>query len=76
MNEDSDVPTFESSRGRSRIDLTLCKSTIAQKIGELSCGEEVSCADYNIKFFEIDSWANGSKTKQHTAKRYNTKADR
>jgi hypothetical protein len=33
MNEDSDVPTLESSRGRSWIDLTLCNSTIAQKIG-------------------------------------------
>jgi hypothetical protein len=32
MNMDSDVPTFESSRGRSWIDLTLCNSTIARKI--------------------------------------------
>jgi len=32
MNEDSDVPTFESIRGRSWIDLTLCNSTQAQKI--------------------------------------------
>ena len=75
MNEDSDVPTFESSRGRSWIDLTLCNNTLAQKIGRWSCGEEVSCADHNIIFFEIDSWAHGSKTK-HTAKRYNTKAER
>ena len=76
MNEDSDVPTFESSRGRSWIDLTLCNSTQAQKIGGWSCGEEVSCSDHNIIFFEIESWANGSNTKQYNAKRYNTKADR
>jgi hypothetical protein len=51
MNEDSDVPMFESSRGRGWIDLTLCNSTIAQKVGGWSCGEEVSCADHNIIFF-------------------------
>ena len=76
MNEDSDVPTFESRRGRSWIDLTLCNSTLAQKIGGWSRGKEVSCADQKIIFFEIDSWANGCKTKQYTAKRYNAKAER
>ena len=32
MRVDSDVPTFESSRGRSWIDLRLCNSTLAQKM--------------------------------------------
>jgi hypothetical protein len=76
MNGDSDVPTFESSRGRSWIDLTLCNSTLAQKRRGWTCGEEVNCADHNTKFFEIDSWANGCKTKQYTAKRCKTKAER
>jgi len=76
MNGDSDVPTFESSRGRSWIDLTLCNSTLAQKIWGWACGEEVSCADHNTISFEIDSWTNGSKTKQYTAKRYKTEAEK
>jgi hypothetical protein len=76
MNMDSDVPTFESSRGRSWIDLTLCSSKLAQKIRSWTCGEEVSCPDHNIIFFQIDSWTNGCKTKQYTAKRYNTKMER
>jgi hypothetical protein len=76
MNVDSDVPTFESSRGCSWIDLTLCNSTLAQKIRGWTCGEEASCADHNIIFFETDSRANSCKTKQCTAKRYNTKAER
>ena len=59
MNEHSDVPTFESSRGHSWINLTLRNSKLAQKIGGWSCGEEVSCADHKIILFEIDSWANG-----------------
>jgi hypothetical protein len=51
MNEDSEVPMFESRRGRSWIDLTLCKSTLAQKIRGWTFGEEVSCADHNMIFF-------------------------
>ena len=40
------------------------------------CGEEASCANHNIIFFEIDSRANSCKTKQCTAKRYKTKDER
>jgi hypothetical protein len=32
MNVDTDVPTLESSRGRSWIDITLCYSILAHKI--------------------------------------------
>ena len=63
MNVDSDVPTFKSTRGCSWIDLTLCNSTLAQKIRGWTCGEEVSCADHNIIFLKIDSWVNGKWTK-------------
>jgi len=69
MNVDSDVSTFESSRGRSWIDLTLCNNTLAEKMGGWTCGEEVCCADQNIIFFEIDSRASGKWTKQHIVKR-------
>jgi hypothetical protein len=76
MNVDSDVPTFESSRGCSWIFLTLCNSTLAQKIRGWTCGEEVICTDHKIILFEIDSWANCCKTKQYIAKCYNMKAER
>jgi hypothetical protein len=76
MNSDSKVPTFESSRGHSWIELTLCNSTLAQKIRNWTCGEEVSCADHNIIFFEIYSRANGNTIPQHKAKRYRTKDER
>ena len=75
MNVDSEIPTFQGSRGRTCIDLTLCNSTLAQKMRVGTCGEEVSCAE-NIKFFENDSRANGKWTKQHTVKRKNTKAEK
>jgi len=76
MNVDSDVPTFGSTRGRSWIDLTLCNSTLAQKIRGRTCGEQVSCAEHNIMFFEMDSWVNGKWTKKNAAKRYITKAEK
>jgi hypothetical protein len=60
MNLDSNVPTFESSR--------VQQYTRTEN-------KEVSCADHNIIFFEIDSRANGSKMTQHKAKRYLTKAE-
>jgi len=76
LNVDSNVPTFESNKGYSWIDLTLCNSTLALKIRSWTCGEEVSCADHNIIFFEIDSGTNGQWPKQYTAKGYITKAEK
>jgi len=40
MNVNSDVPTFESSRERSWIDLTLCNSTLAKEIRGWTCGRK------------------------------------
>ena len=48
MNEESDIPTFETIRGRSWIDLTICNKTLAQKIAGWSCGEEESCSDHKL----------------------------
>jgi len=68
MNVDSDVPSSKAAEGASGSTLH-CNSTLTQKIRVWMCGEEVSCADHNIIFFEIDSWANGKWTNQYTAKR-------
>jgi len=51
LNVDSDVPTFEGSKGHNWIDLTLCNSTLAQKMRGWTCGEEVSCANHTILYF-------------------------
>jgi tRNA A37 threonylcarbamoyladenosine synthetase subunit TsaC/SUA5/YrdC len=34
MNEETSIPTFETIRGRSWIDLTLCNNILAQKLLE------------------------------------------
>ena len=54
MNEVTDIPTFETTRGRSWIDLTLCNNMLAQKTSGWTCSEEESCADRNIIFFDIE----------------------
>jgi len=54
-NEASDIPTFETNRGRSWIDLTLSNNILDQKTGGWTCGEEESCGDHKVVFFEIES---------------------
>ena len=53
MNEATGTPTFETMRGRSWIDLTLCNNVLVQKTSGWTCGEEESCADHKIIFFNI-----------------------
>jgi len=53
MNVRTNIPTFETIRGRSWTDLTLCKNILAQKIVGCSCGDEESSVDHKIIFFNI-----------------------
>jgi hypothetical protein len=39
MNEETGIPSFETIRGRSWIDLTLCNNILAQKLRGWTCGE-------------------------------------
>jgi len=48
MNEATDIPTFETIRGRSWIDLTLCSNILAQKTRRWMCGENERCSDHNL----------------------------
>jgi hypothetical protein len=75
INVETDIPTFETNRGRSWIDLTLCNNILAQKTRGWTCGEEESCADHKIIFFDIESMAVDGNATHHLWKRYNTKAD-
>lgn len=70
MNEATDTPTFETMRGRSWIDLTLCDNALVQKISWWTCGEEESCADHKIIFFNISAERNGGTAIYYPGKRY------
>jgi hypothetical protein len=54
INEDSDIPTFETIRGRSWIDLTICNKILAQYTRGWSCGDEESCSDHKLISFGIE----------------------
>ena len=43
INEALGIPTFETIRRRSWIDLTLCNNILAQNTRKWTCGEEESC---------------------------------
>ena len=73
VNTDSSTPSFETNRGRSWIDLTLCNSKLIQNIRRWTCGEEESCTDHKIICFDIESWGIEENVKEFAQKRYNTK---
>ena len=73
INTDTSVPSFETNRGRSWIDLTLCNSKLTQNIRRWTYGEEESCADHKIISFDIESRGVEENAKQFVRKRYNTK---
>jgi hypothetical protein len=75
INEATDIPTFETNRGRSWIDLTLCNNILAHKTRGWTCGEEESCADHKIIFFDIESMEVGGNATHCPGKGYFTKAD-
>ena len=54
-NEDNGLPTFETARGKSRIDLTISNNLMVRYIKEWNSGEEESCADHKIITFRIEN---------------------
>jgi len=54
INKETGILSFKTNRGRRWIDLTLCNSILAQKTRRRTCGEEESCADHMIIFFDIE----------------------
>jgi hypothetical protein len=75
MNEATGTPTFETMRGRSWIDLTLCNNVLVQKTSGWTCGEEESCADHKILFFNITAVRTGGTALYYPGKRYLTKTE-
>jgi hypothetical protein len=74
-NEDTSTPTFETMRGRSWIDLTLCNNPMVQKTSGWTCGEEESCADHKIIFFNITAVRTGGTATYFPGKRYLMKTE-
>ena len=75
MNEANDVPTFETIRGRSWIDLTICNNILAQNTRRWTCGEEESCSDHKLILFDIEGGTSDCNTFNHARKRYLIKAE-
>ena len=75
INEETDIPTFETNRGRSWVDITLSNNILAQKTRGWTCGEKESCAVDKI-FFEIEYSKVTCIATYHPEKRYHTKADK
>ena len=74
INQESDIPTFETLRGRSWIDLTICNNILVQKTRRWTCGENESCSDHNLIRFDIEAGTTGCNASDHTRKRYYIKA--
>jgi hypothetical protein len=54
INMEIGIPSFETNRGRSLIDLTLCNSKLTQNI-RWTCWDKESFADHKIICFDIES---------------------
>ena len=76
VNTDTSISSFETNRGRSWIDLTLCNSKLIQNIRRWACGEEESCADHKIICFDIESKVIEENAKHFFRKRYNKKSSK
>jgi len=74
INEETEIPTFETIRGRSWIDLTLCNNILEQKTRRWTCGENKSCPDHTLIRFDIEAVTTGCNAFDHTRKRYHIKA--
>jgi len=56
MNEESDMKTFQSSRGSSNIDLTISNYKLLKEVQEWKISEEESCLDHKIIQFCIGQY--------------------
>jgi hypothetical protein len=75
MNEANDVPTFETIRGRSWIDLTISNNILAKNTRRWTCGEEESCSDHKLILFDIEGGTLDCNTFIHARKLYLIKAE-
>jgi hypothetical protein len=70
INEESDIPTFETITGHSWIDLTIFNKILAQNTRGWSCGEEESCSNHKLISFRIELGEGRGNVTQCPGKRY------
>jgi hypothetical protein len=75
MNKEIGIPTFQTTRGRSWIDLTLCNNTLAQNLRGWMCGENESYSDHNLIRFDIETGTKGGNAVDLSWKRYHIKRE-
>jgi hypothetical protein len=71
MNEESELTTFQSTRGRSNIDITITNNPLLKKLTDWQISTEDSLSDHNIIQFNIGQNNNG-KQYNYTGMRYIT----
>ena len=73
MNEKVPIPTFQTRRGKSWVDLTICNGSLLRKFDDWKCGEEESCSDHNNITFKIKRERDCREEEDYPNIRYNTK---
>ncbi|KAJ4427096.1 hypothetical protein ANN_24711 [Periplaneta americana] len=53
LNENTEIPSYETARGRSWIDLTITNNILLGHITDWKIAEEESCSDHRIISFKI-----------------------
>ena len=72
MNEQSELTTYQSSRGRSNIDLTITNNSILKNLKDWEISMEDSCSDHNIIKFSLEQDNNYGIQYTYTGMKYIT----
>jgi hypothetical protein len=75
MNEESEMNTFQSSKGSSNIDLTISNNKLLKEVQEWKINEEESCSDHKIIQFYIAQYSNQETEKNFHCVKYITRAE-
>lgn len=75
INENTGIPTFETARGCSWIDLTLCNNLLVRSVKDWTCGDEESCSDHKLIHFNILKCKQDGNVFKHIGKRYIIKSE-
>jgi len=71
----TDIPTFETIRGCSWIDLALCNNILGQNNRRWTWGQEESCSDHKLIIFGIEAGTSRCNVFNHAGTRYQIKKD-
>ena len=72
INEDSQVTTFESSRGNSNVDLTITDNNMLTLVKEWRCDEQESFSDHRIITFRVEKHRDATRKYTHHGIRFIT----